>query len=380
MRKEEKGLESLAWAIEHLRRYRKGHEAVGRLQDSLDALGFETKTGLKPVLCHEHRTDTGWHLVFHLPPGISSREIQRKSEHLEEQAGGEIDFRLIGQKLHMDLSLTELARDIPYSRAEEGYPDMHLPVPLGITRQGPLVVDLTEGPHMLMGGNTGNGKTTFLRGLVVSLLLASAEVVIVDLKGGLDFACFRGHCRVVTTDNDALGLMRALQKECQRRLPILEKASVTSLREYKGEDLPWIVLVIDEVAEMESKEAQLALNRLARLSRSAGVCIVCATQRPSANIFSTSTFSNTRMLLAMRLCFSVPKAEDSKMVLDDDAAAKIPPEIKGRAIWQWDRQREVQCYNLSLKGARDILQSIPEKEVLWGERRGKKLPPRPENP
>ncbi len=72
------------------------------------------------------------------------------------------------------------------------------------------------------------------------------------------------------------------------------------------------------------------------------------------------------------------KPEDSKMVLDDDSASRLPPEIKGRAIWQWAGQREVQCYNLTLKDARDTLQTIPEKEVLFGERGGKKLPPRPE--
>lgn len=377
MNKEREGFDTLIWAIDHIRRYRKGHQPVGRLQDALDGLGFTTKTGLKPLLAHEHKTATGWHLVFHLPPGISSRDIQSKREHLEEQAGGEIDFNLIGQNLHMSLSLMPLGTDVPYPTKAEEHPG-HLPIPLGVTRQGPFVIELADKPHLLIGGNTGSGKTTALRAMIVSLLMVNAQVIIVDLKGGLDFACFRKHCPVVTTDDGTVKVIEALRKECDRRIPILEKAVVTSLVEYKGKELPFIVLAIDEVAELEGKDSQQALNRLVRLSRSAGICVICATQRPSASIFTSTVFSNTRMLFGGRLCFSVPKPEDSKMVLDDDSACRLPPEVKGRAIWQWNGQRDVQCYNMSLEAAKDILEAIPPKEVLFGEYVGKKLAPRQE--
>lgn len=380
MKKDEQGLSSIVWAFQHLWRYRKGHEPVGRLLDALDGLWLETKTGLRPVLAHEHRTPVGWHLVFHLPPGISSRQIRDKADHLEEQAGGEIQFRLIGQKLHMDLSLVPLPTNAPYVRDPKGYEGMKLPVPLGVTRQGPLVVEIADKPHVLIGGNTGSGKTTTLRVLVVSLLMAGAEVVIVDLKGGLDFSGFRSHCSVVTSDREAEKVMKDLLKECERRIPILEEARVTSLIEYPGDDLPFIVLVVDEMAQLRRKESQQALNELARLSRSAGICLVCATQRPSSSIFASTVFSDTRMLFGGRLCFWVPKPEDSKMVLDDDSASRLPPEAKGRAIWQWAGQRQVQCYNLTLKDAQGLLATIPEKEVLFGERRGKKLPPGPAGP
>ncbi|HHX27495.1 MAG TPA: DUF853 family protein [Firmicutes bacterium] len=379
MRREEQGLEAILWAARRIIRYRKGHEPVGRVQDALDALGFETRTGLKPLLCHEHKTDYGWHLVWHLPPGISSREIVQKAHYFKEQAGGEIEFRLLGQKLHMDLCLTPLPKNVPYERKPQGYPGMKLPVPLGVTQQGPLVVEIADKPHVLIGGNTGCGKTTLLRHLVVSLLLAGAQVIVVDLKGGLDFACFRRHCTLITDTQGAVEMMDALYGETKRRIPVLEKAMVTSLVEYPGDDLPFIVFVIDELARLDGREAQQKLNRLVSLSRSTGIAVVAATQRPSASLFQSTQFSNTRMLFAGRLSFWVPKPEDSRMVLEDEAAADLPADIPGRAIWQWDRQRQVQCYNLSLQGARDLLETIPEGRGLFGEHRGKRLPPRPED-
>lgn len=379
MKAQDKGFEVILWAIEQLKRHRRGHESVGRLQDALDGLGFTTKTGLKPLLAHEHKTAYGWHLVFHLPPGISSEDIIKKRRHLEEQAGGEIDFKLIDQNLHMDVSLIPLGNIVEYDPSEVPDERMHMPVPMGLSQKGKLVVDLANKPHMLVGGNTGSGKTTFLRVLTISLLKAGVHVVIIDLKGGLDFACFRNHCALVTSDRDALAVMKGLQKECQRRIPILEKAMVTSLKEYEGDDLPFVCLVIDEVAELETKESQQALNRLARLSRSAGISIVCATQRPSSSIFSSTVFSNTRMLFSGRLCFAVPRPEDSKMVLDDDAASRLPQDIPGRAIWQWERQHEVQCYNMSLKDAQSVLSTISVKGGLLHAQPAKKLAPRPQD-
>lgn len=356
--------------------HRPGYEAIGQVLDTFESLGFATRHGQKPVLAHKHRTPAGWHLVFALPPGISSQDVSAKLSHFQEQAGAAIELKTNGRLLHMDIRTTPMPERAPYSWDPAEYPKLTLPLPIGHTPAGPVVIDLPSLPHLFVAGNVGGGKTTFLRAAVVSLLATGNVLpVIIDLKG-LDFHHLHtsGHALVVDTDDGAMAALSSLNREMDRRRDILKRAGATKLQEYRGHDLPWIVALIDELAELQQREAQEALNRLARLSRATGICLIVATQRPSHTLFSR--FTDTRMLFSGRLCFHVPKPEDSRLILDSDAAARLPPSIPGRAIWRWDREVEVQCLHLSPVEAQKILAGIPAPGVIAVESRATRLPPR----
>ncbi|MEW8957833.1 MAG: FtsK/SpoIIIE domain-containing protein [Moorella sp. (in: firmicutes)] len=377
MAKREENALALAFdLIKHTWRHRPGNEIPAAVLDTFDALGFETKAGLKPVLAHKHKTPCGWHLVFNLPPGISKRDVEAKLDHFQEQTNGSIELFANGSKLHMDIRTTSLPEKVPYEWDPAEYPKMALPLPIGQTLSGLLVVDLSRLPHLFVAGNTGGGKTTFLRVAAVSLLSSgNVLLVIIDLKG-LDFYHLHlsRHALVVDTDTGALGLLAALNREHNRRKEKLKAAGVVKLQDYPGDDLPWIVVIIDELAELQDKEAQELLNRLARLSRATGICLIAATQRPSHTLFQK--FTDTRMLFAGRLCFHMPKPEDSRLILDSDAASKLPPNIPGRGIWKWDRQVEVQGMMLTVEQAKRELANVPPRVVDWVEQRSKKLLPR----
>lgn len=342
-------------------------EPIGHILDAFEALGFVTRQGQKPLLTHKHKTPAGWRLEFCLPPGISSKDVLAKLDHFQEQAAAQIEVTVTGRILHMEVLVNPMPLHIPF--AFEQPEKTALAIPIGYTHAREMVLaDLPDLPHLLVAGNTGSGKTTFLRGVAVASILRGAQVCVIDLKG-LDFHHLSRHALVVDTDQSALALLAALNRELDRRKETLKQAGATKLQDYEG--LPWVVVIIDELAELQAREAQDALNRLARLSRAVGICLVVSTQRPSHTLFHR--FTDTRMLFAARLCFSVPRPEDSRLVLDSDRAAGLPP-IPGRAVWRWNKEAEVQCMELSAKDAQKMLAGTPEVRTI--EPCTRRLPPR----
>lgn len=374
MRKDEDN--ALAIVIQSVSRawwHRKGYEPIGQVLETFTALGYETKTGQKPVLSHHHRIPTGWHLSFTLPPGISSADVVAKIDHFREQTDSYITMKAKGAQLHMEVHSTPMPQRVPFSWDPEPYEGYALPLPIGNTAAGSVVVDLAKLPHLFTAGTTGGGKTTFLRSAAIALLHRPILLVVIDLKG-LDFAFLSSHALVVDTAEGASLALRALNKEMDRRRDILKKAGATKLQEYAGNDLPWIVCIVDELGELTETEDQDALNRLARLARATGISLIAATQRPSHTLFKH--FTDTRMLFSGRLCFAVPKPEDSRLILDSESACHLPADIPGRAVWRWSEEVELQCPDLSIKEAKKILTQLTPMEVNIIERCATRLLPR----
>jgi S-DNA-T family DNA segregation ATPase FtsK/SpoIIIE len=369
MRDDDNALAILLAQIRRAYWHRGEREPIGHILDVFEALGYETKQGQRPVLAHRHKTPGGWRLSFCLPAGISSRDVLAKLDHFEEQSASRIQVKVSGRMLHMDVLTVAMPERIPYQWCpSEG---MTLGLPVGHAATGELLsVDLPTLPHILVAGNTGSGKTTWLRGLCVSVISQGALVAVIDLKG-LDFHHLHTHALVVDTERDALTCLVALNKELDRRKQILKAAGAVRLQDCPG--LPWVVAVIDELAELQDKEAQEALNRLARLSRAVGICLVTATQRPSHTLFAR--FTDTRMLFAGRLCFHMPDPTDSRLILESDAAARIDP-IPGRAVWRHGRETEVQCMDIGPREAQRVLSGVAKREVTIVEPGPKRLPAR----
>jgi S-DNA-T family DNA segregation ATPase FtsK/SpoIIIE len=212
-----------------------------------------------------------------------------------------------------------------------------LATPLGVGADGPVVVDLVaDGPHALVAGTTGSGKSELLRSWVVGLARrhppTALAFVLVDYKGGSAFDVCAGlpHVTGVVTDLDpGLGerLLVALRAEVREREGALRAAGVGDLRDL-DRGPPRLVVVVDEFATLAAELPDFlgSLVDVARRGRSLGLHLVLATQRP-AGVVTDDIRANT----ALRLCLRTLDVADSQDVLGDGSAAGLPGDRPGRA-------------------------------------------------
>jgi S-DNA-T family DNA segregation ATPase FtsK/SpoIIIE len=238
---------------------------------------------------------------------------------------------------------------------------------LGLRADGPFVLDLAQGPHLLVAGTTGSGKSELLQTLVSSLAVANRpdamNFVLIDYKGGAAFRAFRTlpHTAGMLSDLDEFLVERALvslRAELQRRKAVLDRADKTNIQRYwdalpglPGSDpLPRLVIVVDEFAVMaEQLPEQLAsLIDIGRQGRSLGIHLVLATQRP-AGVVTADLRSNINLRIALR----VASPEDSRDVIDTVDAARIPAEgSAGRAYARLGDSRPVAFQSARIGGLR----------------------------
>jgi S-DNA-T family DNA segregation ATPase FtsK/SpoIIIE len=214
---------------------------------------------------------------------------------------------------------------------------------IGVAADGVVDIDLVrDGPHALLAGTTGAGKSELLRGLVAGLALGSSPdhltFVLVDYKGGSTFdACADlPHVVGVVTDLDehlANRALRSLHAELRRREQLLRGVGAADLSAYRRggapDVLPRLVVVIDEFATLVSEQPDFlhALVGIAQRGRSLGVHLILATQRPSG-VISDDIRANTNLRLALRL----HDAADALDVVGDRSPAAIPRGLVGRAV------------------------------------------------
>ncbi|MER5643745.1 FtsK/SpoIIIE domain-containing protein [Streptosporangium sp. NPDC002524] len=212
---------------------------------------------------------------------------------------------------------------------------------IGVDVTGPVVVDLRrDGPHTLIAGTSGAGKSELLQTLVASLALGNApdalNLVLVDYKGGSAFAECRDlpHCVGMVTDLDGRLADRALASlsaELRRRETILAEAGAKDIEDYwarTGGRLPRLVIVIDEFATLveELPDFVTGVVGIGMRGRSLGVHLVLATQRPGGVVNA-----DLRANVNLRLCLRVTRPEESTDVIDVPDAARVSRLHPGRA-------------------------------------------------
>jgi len=229
--------------------------------------------------------------------------------------------------------------------------DMDLPIVLGKTITNEVyVTDLAKMPHLLMAGSTGQGKSVGLNALIVSLLYkkhpAELKFVMVDPKK-VELSLYKhienhflaklpGDADAILTDTSlVVNTLKSLCLEMDQRYELLKHAEVRNLKEYNKKFLerrlspvdghrflPYIVLIIDELADLmmtAGKDVELPIARLAQLARAIGIHLVLATQRPSVNIITGTIKAN----FPARLAFRVISKIDSRTILDSGGADQL---------------------------------------------------------
>lgn len=222
--------------------------------------------------------------------------------------------------------------------------ESNLSLPLGMDVAGDVILaDLKKMPHMLVAGATGSGKSVGLNSFLVSLLYQNSprdlRILLVDPKR-VEFTLYNGipHLLtpVVVEVDKTVNLLRWAISEMERRFKLFEQLGSRDIISYnakaeKGahgengvvhEKLPYIVIVIDELADLmmqAANEVESAIVRLAQLARATGMHLIVATQRPSVDVITGLIKAN----ITSRVAFSVASQIDSRTIIDQAGAEKL---------------------------------------------------------
>ena len=229
--------------------------------------------------------------------------------------------------------------------------EMELPIALGKTISNEtFVVDLAKMPHLLMAGATGQGKSVGLNAVLTSLLYkkhpAEVKFVLVDPKK-VELTLFNKIERhylaklpdveeaIITDNSKVITTLNSLCVEMDNRYSLLKDAMVRNIKEYNDKFksrklnpeqghrfLPYIILVVDEFADLimtAGKEVETPIARLAQLARAIGIHLIIATQRPSVNVITGMIKAN----FPARIAFRVTSKIDSRTILDSGGADQL---------------------------------------------------------
>jgi len=230
----------------------------------------------------------------------------------------------------------------------------------------PFVTDLQKLPHLLIAGTTGSGKSVGINAMILSLLYRNSpddlKLILIDPKM-LEFSIYNDIPHLLTPviiePKKAVIALANLVSEMERRYKLMAKEKVKNIDNYNQkakkeglEKLPFIVIIIDELADLmmtAGKEVEYSIGRLAQMARAAGIHIIVATQRPSVDVVTGLIKAN----LPARLSYRVGQKIDSKVILDAMGAEALlgrgdalftPPGITGlvRLHAPWNTEEEIE--------------------------------------
>ncbi|GHS88695.1 hypothetical protein FACS189487_07490 [Campylobacterota bacterium] len=200
----------------------------------------------------------------------------------------------------------------------------------------PFVTDLKKLPHLLIAGTTGSGKSVGINAMILSLLYRNSpdtlRLIMIDPKM-LEFGIYNDipHLltQVITKPKQAIIALANTVREMERRYEIMSKTKTKNIESYNQqaasqgyEPLPFIVVVIDELADLMmngGKEVEISIARLAQMARASGIHLIVATQRPSVDVITGLIKAN----LPSRISYRVGTKIDSKVILDSQGAESL---------------------------------------------------------
>lgn len=242
----------------------------------------------------------------------------------------------------------------------------------------PFVTDLKKLPHLLIAGTTGSGKSVGINAMILSLLYKNSpdnlRLVMIDPKM-LEFSMYNEipHLLtpVITKPTDAINALSNMVAEMERRYTLMSQTRTKNIENYndkakkEGYDtIPYIVVVIDELADLmmtSGKDVEHSIARLAQMARASGIHLIVATQRPSVDVVTGLIKAN----LPSRLSYKVGQKVDSKIILDSLGAESLlgrgdmlftPPGMSGlvRIHAPWSMETEIEQVVEFLKDQREV--------------------------
>jgi DNA segregation ATPase FtsK/SpoIIIE, S-DNA-T family len=218
------------------------------------------------------------------------------------------------------------------------YPEFEKSGPLGFilgrdVSGEPNFANIEKMPHMLVAGATGSGKSIFMHSIIVSLLYKNSpqtlKMILIDPKR-VELSIYDGIPHlvspVITENKKALGVFRWAIQEMEKRYEILQKAGSRDIKSYNAnhakEPLPYILIAIDELADLMSsygRDVEGSIVRLAQMARATGIHLLLATQRPSVEVITGLIKAN----IPARVALQVASQIDSRTIIDTPGAEKL---------------------------------------------------------
>ena len=241
----------------------------------------------------------------------------------------------------------------------------------------PFITDLKKLPHLLIAGTTGSGKSVGINAMILSLLYKNSpdqlRLLMIDPKM-LEFSIYNDipHLLtpVITKPKQAIVALNNMVSEMERRYELMSENRTKNIENYNekvkkegGEHFPYIVVIIDELADLmmtSGKDVEHSIARLAQMARASGIHLVVATQRPSVDVVTGLIKAN----LPSRISYRVGQKVDSKIILDQMGAESLlgkgdmlftPPGSTGlvRLHAPWSTEKEIEDIVDFIKSQRD---------------------------
>jgi len=269
--------------------------------------------------------------------GVKVAQIRGRAEDVSLRLKSTIHLgKMAGKSLVAEVPIQD-RQIVPYGYLLEDTANDHMEIPVAVGVDAsftPFSVDLAELPHLLISGTTGSGKSIFVKTLIASILYHltpnEARLVLIDPKRvelGVFASSLFCACDIITDFEDVPPVFDALVAEMENRYRLLEKAGVSNLKQYNAcvephEQQPYIVVVVDEFADLLMQNAdgfEQPAIRLAQKARACGIHLVLATQRPSADVIKGLLKTN----IPGRIALSVSSKIDSKIILDTAGAENL---------------------------------------------------------
>lgn len=358
---------------------KKRSEKLKTLTDCFKNAGLVSKIGRFPQFISDFALDPMTRKMRLTNAGFPVASFRDQAKHIEAQLGIFIDE----VKENRELRLVELIYS-HYPMATEVKFDSTMAVrsyefPVGKTRASLITTNLRNTPHLLVAGQTGGGKSTFLRQMIVNLYLTHdrTKFLLIDLKGGLEFSIFENRKRfvVVPSVQTAIDQLQKINKLLDERMAFLKTNNCKDIDSYFANDkkektkinLDRQIIVVDEAAEMflaghhaksvDIQSARAILSRIARQGRAVGINMIVATQRPDSKSLDPQVKAN----LVGVVCFQMMNDASSIAVLGNGRATDLP-KVAGRAIWKNGIDMiEVQTPFLSVDEAEKLLGEPDDK-------------------
>lgn len=283
-----------------------------------------------------------------MPAGVSIKRLLALQEDIAYNLSSNGDIRIeapipgrraVGIEVPNERIATVGLRDIIMS-PEFMESKSNLSIALGKDISGAVkTFSLIKIPHLLIAGTTGSGKSVCINAIILSLIYRyspdEVKFILIDPKR-VEFSMYNNlpHLlmpNVITDSEKALNALSWCVDEMERRFIVFSNARVKNLEEYnaseevlegRAEKLPYIIFIIDELADLlmtSKKEAEDYICRILQKARAAGIHMILATQRPSVDIVTGKIKAN----LSARICFALMTFADSKTVLDQAGADKL---------------------------------------------------------
>lgn len=352
---------------------KKKRDKLKVLTNAFKNAGLESKIGRLPNLISDFPIDSMTRKMRLTNAGFPVSSFRNQSKFIESELGIFIDvIKEAREKRTVDVIYSHypMASEVKYSsdQATRSYEFL-----VGQTRAHTITTSFRDSPHLLVAGQTGGGKSTFLRQFIVHIHTKEkgCKFLLIDLKGGLEFSIFEERKQFVVVPDvfTAVAELEKINKLLDERMAFLKSNKCKDIDSYfkkeekdkKPINLSRQVIVVDEAAEMflagqhakanYIQTGRAILSRVARQGRAVGVHLVVATQRPDSRSLDPQVKAN----LTGVLCFQMMNDASSIAVLGNGRATDLPS-IPGRAIWKSGIEMlEVQTPILTVEEAEQLL-------------------------